>query len=182
VFRTITKAETSNGDLLTEQNLPAVKAFAIESNRIRKIADFGPEEDVETEAAPFLDLADNKGAHEQDDTFMGYKTDLEGWTEGFIPGSEENRGKYHSPLTVVNSSNPLFPDYQPHNPNVFSFHDDLTYLKGDKRLTLKHAEVSYLVFGYYSDEKHDPFFVDINAKPETQAGKVAPAGLQIPKF
>ncbi len=153
----ITNAQHADGDLLMDQEATAVKAFAIESNRIRKIADFGPDEDIETEATPFLDVGPNQGSHMQQDTFMGFKTDLEDWTEGDAPGSAK---KYHTPLTVVDSSNPLFPDYQPHNANVFSLHDDLTYLKGVKKVTFKHAQVSYFVFGYYSKEMQDPFFVD----------------------
>lgn len=165
VFRLITNAQHADGDSLMDQDATAVKAFAIESNRIRKIADFGPDEDIETEATPFLDLGPNQGSHMQQDTFMGFKTDLEGWTDGALPGSAPNDKKYHSPLTVVDSSNPLFPDYQPHNANVFSLHDDLTYLKGGRKMTLKHAQVSYFVFGYYSNETQDPFFVDPKAIP-----------------
>ena len=160
VFRFIAEAVKADGKEASDAEVPPINAFAIESNRIRKLDDFGLEEDVETQAAAFLDTSE--AAHDQDDVLMGYKSPLSTWTDG--RGIENVR--YNSPLTVVDSSNPLLPDFQHHNPNVFSMHDDMTFaLPGGQRSTLRSARVSYFVFGYYADKLQDPFTMDPKARP-----------------
>jgi hypothetical protein len=70
------------------------------------------------------------------------------------------------PVSVLNSSNHLFPDYVPHNGSVFSMLDDFTYLQDDKPGTplakLDSATASYQVIGWHSDKNltDDPFFID----------------------
>ncbi|KAF3923904.1 hypothetical protein ABW20_dc0106199 [Dactylellina cionopaga] len=143
-----------DGTVASEIQAPILRAFVIESNSIREIEDFGPADDVETEATPFLDP--DKPTSEQGTTFLGQKFDLEGW-------NPLRYGQHQSPLTVVSSSNPLFPDYQEHNANVFSIHDGLTYVGNDYTLrNLETAKVSYLIFGFYANELQDPFFLDPN--------------------
>ncbi|EPS39913.1 hypothetical protein H072_6329 [Dactylellina haptotyla CBS 200.50] len=153
VFRYISESTSSiDGAASTEEQAPILRAFVIESNSIREIEEFGATEDVETEGAPFLDAT--KRTSEQGATYLGQKIDLEDW-------NPSSYGKHHSPLTVVSSSNALFADYQPHNANVFSLHDDLTYVGSDYNVTtLQSATVSYLIFGFYADMKEDPFYLD----------------------
>ncbi|KAK6499545.1 hypothetical protein TWF506_004174 [Arthrobotrys conoides] len=155
VFRYIANATlSSDGTAATEVEAPVLRSFVVESNSIREIEDFGPTEDVETEATPFLDPAKPTG--KQGTTFLGQKFDLEDWD----PNRHPNRGRY-SPLTVISSSNSLFPDFQPHNAHVFSLHDDLTYTAKDGTLkTLHSATVSYLIFGFHADQRQDPFYFD----------------------
>ena len=70
------------------------------------------------------------------------------------------------PVSVLNPSNHLFPDYVPHNGSVFSMLDDFTYLPDDKPGTplakLDSATASYQVIGWHSDKNlaDDPFFID----------------------
>ncbi|KAK6511889.1 hypothetical protein TWF481_000793 [Arthrobotrys musiformis] len=155
VFRYIASATLSaDGTAATEAEAPILRSFVVESDSIREIEDFGTAEDVETEAAPFLDP--DKPTGKQGTTFLGQKFRLEDWD----PNRHTRRGP-GNPLTVVSSSNSLFPDYQPHNAHVFSIHDDLTYTAKDGTVkTLHTAQVSYLIFGFYANERLDPFHFD----------------------
>ncbi|MCJ1395663.1 hypothetical protein MMC18_008549 [Xylographa bjoerkii] len=105
VFRFIAKAVKPDGKEADEQEVPPISAFAIESNRIRQLNELPLDRDVETEAAAFLDTSQE--AHEQDDVLMGFKGPLQNWTDG----QANETIRYSSPLTVINSSNPLFADY-----------------------------------------------------------------------
>ncbi|RFS82959.1 hypothetical protein D0T12_22420 [Actinomadura spongiicola] len=53
-------------------------------------------------------------------------------------------------LTAVGPGLPTFCLYQPYNLGVFSLHDDLSGLTGDRR------ELSYLVMGWYAGDNDDP--------------------------
>ena len=100
---------------------------------------------------------------------MGLKAPLESWEEPSgksngkpaLNGAAQVNPSYHSPLTAMNSSNPFFADFQPHNANMFSIHDDMPYTPvGSSTRKIETATASYFVFGYYAAEKYDPFTVD----------------------
>ena len=123
-------------------------AFMVESNRIRHFGGhFDPSTDenfdVEVEASPYIDM--KMPVEKQVDVFMGMKSKFDDdWDD---PAAEAS---YHQPLTLLDSGNPVFADFQPHNSSIFSIHDDVSWT--DKAGTIIHPEwatISYAVFGYY---------------------------------
>lgn len=130
---------------------PALSAFIVESNRIRHLSKTQMA-DVEIEAAPFIDHS--MPVEKQDEVFIGIKRVFDDdWHD------PEPEAQYHTPLKVLDSTNPLFVDFTHHNANVFSMHDDLTWVcegecaREDHCNAVWHAEsakVSYAVFGYFS--------------------------------
>ncbi|KAM0451885.1 hypothetical protein ACHAO4_005842 [Trichoderma viride] len=144
VFRCITDS--------SEPDPPALTAFIVESNRIRHFGGhFDPSVDVgfdvDVEASPFIDQ--KVPVEKQIDVFMGMKRKFDDeWDD---PDPE---GRYHTPLTLLDSANPLFADFQHHNAGIFSIHDDVTWTnKEGKTVYPKTASVSYAVFGYHSQHE-----------------------------
>ncbi|RAO68270.1 uncharacterized protein BHQ10_004282 [Talaromyces amestolkiae] len=131
-------------------------AFVIESNRVRRL---DREEfavlDLDTEAAPFVDHQGTTNA--QHGVFLGAKYHLEDWQGVWDPAAVDPQS-FHIPLTIADSANPLFTDFQHHCMNVFAMHDDLTYysVENNTMCTLESADISYLVLGYHGLEQHDP--------------------------
>ena len=126
-----------------------MEAFIVESNRIRHL---GRDDiaDVELEAAPFVDH--QLPAEKQADVFLGIKRRFDDDWQDPAPD-----GQYHTPLTLLDAGNPLFADFQHHNSNVLSIHDDLSWASADGNGTVYAAKatVSYAVFGYFSNFKRD---------------------------
>ncbi|KAI1140722.1 hypothetical protein F5Y05DRAFT_284150 [Hypoxylon sp. FL0543] len=153
VFRFITTA--SPVDATSESPAPALTAFIIESNRIRQLGDldkdiWGRPLDMETETAPFIDS--RFSVEEQANVFLGIKLRFDDTWHGEDPDPNIH---YHTPLTLLGSANPLFADFQHHNANVFSIHDDLSWADKDGKITTAAtAKVSYAVFGYFSHPDH----------------------------
>lgn len=107
---------------------------------------------MEVEAAPFIDRT--LPVEKQDEVFMGIKRAFDDDWQDPAPD-----GMYHTPLRLLDSANPLLADFTHHNANVFSIHDDLTWMcegecaKADQCKSVWHAKsakVSYAVFGFYS--------------------------------
>ena len=146
IFRFVSDATAVQGSPLPAVP-PALTAFIVESNRIRHLG--GSEMlDVETEAAPFIDRT--LPVEKQADVFLGMKRRFDDTWEEELPGPD---AKYHSPLSLLDSANPFFADFQHHNSNVFSIHDDLTWTAADGTSIVSPATatVSYAVFGYFSN-------------------------------
>src|SRR5271156_3812589 len=62
-------------------------------------------------------------------------------------------------LTVMNSSNPLFPDYALHNTNVLSMIDNFQYNKTSNVVDYcTKATANYYVIGWHAAGQDDPFF------------------------
>ena len=124
--------------------IPVIDAWVIESDRLRKIEDLGENVDLETDVTPYVafdgNSSDTNVLHSQAEKYIGYKAPLKGWTED--PTAER------VPLTIFNSSNPLFADYTIHNPNVFSMTDNFQY---DTGKYLDQATCDYIVVGWHSD-------------------------------
>ncbi|KAI0126359.1 hypothetical protein BJ170DRAFT_403141 [Xylariales sp. AK1849] len=144
VFRCITES--------SEPDAPALTAFMVESNRIRHFGGhFDPSADesfdVDVEASPFIDS--KLPVEKQIDVFMGMKRNFDdGWDD------PDPRGRYHTPLTLLDSANPLLADFQHHNAGIFSIHDDVTWAdKNGKIVRPKTCSISYAVFGYHA--QHD---------------------------
>ncbi|KAF5648087.1 hypothetical protein F52700_1302 [Fusarium sp. NRRL 52700] len=147
--------------ILTDENSDNLKKnelFIIESNLCRNISEMGPEIDIEVDVSPFVDA--EKRPEGQEDMFLGNKISV--FSDGAQPPNEKEGEKKSVPLSIFNSSNPLFADFQPHNSNVFSMVDTFTYQhdlgdgKSETR-TLTSANVDYLVLGWVHDSKLDLF-------------------------
>jgi hypothetical protein len=131
------------------------KGWIIESDRLWKVDELGPEVDLETDVSPYVYYT--KGDEDHKDTlsnqgqyFIGEKRDATGWTER---GAAVPR----APLTVMNSSNLLFADNTIHNSNVFSMIDNFDYSDHQgNTLYLKKAVCDYTVIGWHSDAIDDP--------------------------
>ncbi|KAK1751340.1 hypothetical protein QBC47DRAFT_454686 [Echria macrotheca] len=141
---------------MSSGNLKWVKAWVVESNRVRSITNFGLEIDVELECAPFI-VSDNSGSLDsQAEIFIGAKSDLEGpkgWTEArSISGDDPNFIR----LDVAGAANPLFADFTSHNANVFSILDNFKFTDANNNTAyLTQATASYYVVGWHSRPDED---------------------------
>lgn len=152
VFRTVPNRwlvirKLHPGFLPENKIIPDVEAWVVESDRLRNIGDtedLGREIDLQVDVSPYVDGSGTIDA--QAEVFIGWKGPAVGWAE---------QKKPRVPLTVLSSSNPLFPDYQPHNSNVFSIVDNFKYELNDVKLYLTKATASYFVVGWHSDPCND---------------------------
>ena len=139
-----------------------VSAWVIESDHLQKLEDLDLDEnglpiDLETDVAPFVAYAGDAEKNgdilnNQAEKYIGIKTPLAKWRE------QKFKLDQKVDLTVMNSSNPLFADYAPHNANVFSMKDNFFYGigNGGVPLYLESATCDYVVFGWHSDDMKDP--------------------------
>lgn len=147
--------------LMTPQPPTGLKTFqswVVESNVIRKVTAITDDSvDLESDVAPFVHYEGSSKAgnvlNAQTENFLGQKFDLIGYDKAPARGYTE--------LTVMNSSNPLFPDYALHNTNVFSTIDNFGYKlnPNDPNEAIKYlddAECNYFVIGWHHDPKADP--------------------------
>ena len=142
-----------------------MSAFVVESNKIRLLSSFAPNDDIEVLASPFLDQ--QRPVEEQLKTVLGKVSELaDEWNpaDGATGADGHAPEGYHYPLTVLGTGNSLFLDYHPHNPGVFSLHDDLTWPGQQGSATS--ANVSYVVFGFFAQDSQSL------ASPSTDAIKV----------
>ena len=136
-------------------DIPAVAAWVVESDRLRKIDDATLDDsDLQVDVSPFITTQSDKtegNIHigEQAEIFIGYREEAQRW-------SEATQGVDRADLTVVSASNHLFPDYQPHCSNVFSTLDTFACNINGKPGNLTAADVSYYVLGWHSDAANDP--------------------------
>ncbi|OJJ42078.1 hypothetical protein ASPZODRAFT_20804 [Penicilliopsis zonata CBS 506.65] len=138
--------------------LPKYAGFMLESNRIRRLnRDELAGVDLDTEAAPFVDHTGTPDT--QHGVLLGAKNKLDEWREELTDDADETTlADFHVPLTITDSANLLFADFQHHGMNVFGVHDDLTYFSAETNTlcTLESAEVSYQVIGYHALRGYDP--------------------------
>lgn len=118
--------------------------------------------DVQVDVSPYIsstnkNVADpqNIKVEEQAEVFIGNKSPAATWDEPQQPGERVR-------LNLLNSSNQLFPDYQPHNGNVFSILDRFDYLDEKKDVQyLTDAIAHYYVLGWHAEyagnQLEDPF-------------------------
>ncbi|KAK6524175.1 hypothetical protein TWF694_005835 [Orbilia ellipsospora] len=137
--------------------VPAVDAWILESDTLQYIDNLDDDADLQVDVSPFIASTATNAAHpdetsieEQAEVFIGKRQLAAGWTEK--DPSAVN-------LSLLNSSNQLFPDYQPHNSNVFSMIDTFQYYdaKGQPAGSLTDAVADYYVIGWHSDRGGDPF-------------------------
>jgi hypothetical protein len=152
IIRRLDKSSISPQDA----NIPIFQSWIVESDRVSNINDSDFPDDVEVERAPFInhhDL-DPKGGRiieGQAETFIGRKTLVSQWDP--VQAASATR----IDLNVVASANPLFPDFQHHNSNVFSMVDNFQYTdnKGSTAY-LQKAKADYFVVGWHSTPDNDP--------------------------
>jgi hypothetical protein len=125
--------ENTNHDMFDppDANIPEWESWIVESDCVRNLNDIGADVDIEVDVSPFInispeDLNNSNTSHMiegQAETFIGLKLplfDYDNIDTGAAPYS--HLGK----LTVMSSSNPLFPDYTQHNMNVFTLLDSMS--------------------------------------------------------
>lgn len=133
--------------------LPKVQGWVIESDRYWELESIpvGDEYDLQVDFAPFVFASQTDDMIDQQaEVFVGEKTDATVW-------NEVGSGKPRVPLSVLNSANPIFADFQPHNGNVFSMLDNFKYGSIDSPQYLQAATASYYVIGWHYDEIQDVF-------------------------
>lgn len=154
-------------ELPEEVKLPVFAAFVIESDRLRKLADLDSKIDIQVDVSPFVYLTKHLKSQFQEDgttavdgelryqgeNFIGFKRPLEDWKE---------ETAHRVTLSTVNTFNPVFADYQPHNSNVFSMLDNFAYPStgGNGKPITKYADIvlaNYYVIGWHDDQNDDPF-------------------------
>lgn len=144
--------------------IPVFQSWVIESDRLRNINDPDlADKDLEVDVTPSinpggLDPTNPSVIQNQAEVFIGKSTVAEEWD----PKAADAAARVD--LTVLTSSNPIFPDYQPHNSNVFSMVDNFKYKSSDAPdatdMYLDSATCDYFVIGWHSDANHDPFTTD----------------------
>jgi hypothetical protein len=95
--------------------LPDFQTWVVESNLVRKINDIGDDVDLETDVSPFVAYDGDAKApgvlKTQAEVFLGKRKPHTGWKNfrnaGWTEGGDPKAN--HIDLTVMNSSNPLFP-------------------------------------------------------------------------
>ncbi|KAH0538453.1 hypothetical protein FGG08_004951 [Glutinoglossum americanum] len=143
-----------------QSGIESIKAWVIESDLMRSIDDLDVSVDLQVDVSPFLTSqgvtgSDGISIEQQAEIFIGYREDARTWKEGKV--GDEIPGAKRADLSLLNSSNQLFADFQPHCGNVFSTLDTFGYgLNEENHLTA--AVASYYVIGWHSDANDDPFF------------------------
>lgn len=136
--------------------LPPYQGWIIESDVVRKITEISDDKlDLQSEATPFVSYAgspsDPAALKSQAEVFLGQKFNLGDW-------KEDSKSRNHMKLTIMNSSNPLFPDYVMHSPNVLSMIDSFSYQPTPTTVNYcTKASADYFVIGWHSDGRDDPF-------------------------
>ncbi|MCJ1434525.1 hypothetical protein MMC27_003894 [Xylographa pallens] len=136
--------------------VPAVDAWILESDTLQMIDDLNGF-DLQVDVSPFISSTTANATHpdqtsiaEQAEVFIGKRRPAAGWTDTNPTAVS---------LSLLNSSNHLFADYQPHNSNVFSIIDTFPYYdeNGHQAGTLTDAVADYYVMGWHGGLSSDPF-------------------------
>ncbi|KAF2001041.1 hypothetical protein P154DRAFT_562923 [Amniculicola lignicola CBS 123094] len=153
------------------KKLPSFQTWIVESNRVRKIQDIDDSVDLEVDVSPFMraetDPLTNKWTDEilrkQAEVFIGKRVEYSGWRTpdtAWIE-TEAEGNKDFMDLTVLGSSNPVFPDFVVHNGSTFSIVDSFKYTANDGSTKyLTEAKADYFVIGWNSLPKKDLLAAD----------------------
>jgi hypothetical protein len=142
-------------------------AWVVESDRLHMLDDIPTSDDVDLEVdyAPYL-VGSAAGNLSKDDiakqaeVFIGQKTPFYEWNE--VDGDDTTTPADQRParadLNVLNTSNELFADFQPHCSNVFSIVDNLQGNDPDTGNVMvpRSATLSYYVLGWHPKAADDP--------------------------
>ncbi|OQO04338.1 hypothetical protein B0A48_10949 [Cryoendolithus antarcticus] len=158
-----------------------------QDDRVRKIDDITDDKtDLEVDCVPFVAASGSNDPTifaQQIEVFLGRREAHLDWTPGKVnqqPGYPL-RPEDAAPtpgLTVMNSSNPLFPDYVMHNSNVFSMIDSFQMPNTSDHLDT--ADADYFVLGWHTDRKDSPLFDSNPGAVATLSSRLATLLLQMP--
>ena len=160
-----------------DANIPEFQAFAIESDRLQKMEDLGPEVDTQVDVSPFVYMGGDRNTLDyQAETFIGFKQPLDNWTE-----SASDASILRIPLSILTSVNPIFADYQPHSTNVFSMVDNFAYKdSAGNTAYLDSATANYYILGWHPDADDDPFHLFNQQGPyPTHADRLSACFMQL---
>ncbi|KAF4333413.1 hypothetical protein FBEOM_12769 [Fusarium beomiforme] len=141
-----------------KHHIKTYELFIMESNLCRNISDLGAKVDIEVDVSPFVNA--EKPPEGQADNFLGNKIAV--YEDGAQPPDKNEGDQKSVPLSIFNSSNPIFADFQPHNSNVFSMIDNFSYQyplgdgKSETRFLMA-ANADYTVLGWVDDMSLDVF-------------------------
>ncbi|KAH8702290.1 hypothetical protein BGW36DRAFT_372532 [Talaromyces proteolyticus] len=145
-------------------DMAKVTAWVVASDWMHKIDEFDDTEvpkpyDIEATFSPYIDTSSQAeggtpSIQDQAEIFIGERRKASEWQES------DNNGNSVS-LGVLNSSNQLFADYQPHNINVFSMLDNFEIKDGAECLTS--ATADYYVLGWQSTPAKDILHMERDA-------------------
>lgn len=160
------------------------RAWVITSSELRPLDQLDDTVDVQVDVSPFIAgstaSTDTPSLMKQAEVFIGGVWDAAGWSEAQVGQTV--------PITVLNSSNYLFSDFQLHNSSVFSMLDDFSYTDATgKRVIFSTATASYAVIGWHSSATDDPFYMQPASQrnvpsaraTETQASRVSSLNMVI---
>lgn len=143
------------GDTEPPNVLPAVEAWVVYSDWMRTIDELDDTNarplDLQVDVSPYLSTKLPDQDEEQPPS-------IDQQAEVFIGGrTKATKEDYDKPrnsvsLGVLNSSNQLFPDYQPHNGNVFSLLDNF---ENGQNSFAEHVKADYFVLGWQEDKAQD---------------------------
>ena len=144
-----------------EAPINQVEGWVVESDRVRNLNDLDESVDLQVDVTPYIESSEanakdprNVNIGKQAEIFIGYRESAQTWSESDKPLTRVDLG-------LLNSSNQLFPDYQPHNSNVFSILDTFNYIDSDGQTKyLTDAVADYYVLGWHTDRVDDPFTLD----------------------
>ena len=145
-----------------EKQKQTFRAWVLDGDRLQLLDSIplnwpdGQKVDLQTDVSPFvqsLPTSKNTDIEQQAEVFVGRKTDIDDWLE------DPNASSV--PISLLNSSNDLFADYQPHNSNVFSMIDPMTFADtGGKVQKMDSATAHYYVIGWHKAGLSDPLSQD----------------------
>ncbi|EGX44202.1 hypothetical protein AOL_s00210g74 [Orbilia oligospora ATCC 24927] len=146
-------------------DITEMQAWIIESNRLRTLDHLSNDVDLQVDVSPFISTTEGDvDIEKQAEVFIGYKESAATWNEKSGGPLVPNGPQWLDNLSLLNSSNQLFADYQPHNSNVFSMVDNFEYFldtdtEKKNPMYLPKLECSYFVIGWHENTTRDPFFI-----------------------
>lgn len=174
VVRFVQRNRDAHGQLIPlDPKIPQCTVFVVESDRLREddevIRDENPwsgdHVDWELECSPYLDMA-AQDIESRTGVSIGYKVPLSSWAgeDGREPPPTSIPRRVQR-ITVADTSNPLFADYQPHDANVLSIFDDMmVHPQGSSPFQIQSALVSYFIYGWHSKVSDDPLLISTSAR------------------
>ncbi|KAI0890543.1 uncharacterized protein GGS22DRAFT_151190, partial [Annulohypoxylon maeteangense] len=130
------------------------EAWVVESDHLWTLEEIPLDFDLQTDVTPFI--VGHKGSDvnidEQAEVFIGRKSALRDWSGNEDPDAQPPN------ISLLQSGNQLFADFQMHNANVFSILDNFEYGTAKAPQYLTHAKASYYVLGWHWKEDVDPLW------------------------
>lgn len=128
------------------------EAWLVESDHLWSLDDIPLSADLQTDVAPFVvgHAGSDVNIDKQAEVFVGRKMPLRN-------GNTDMNAQPPN-ISLLQSGNQLFADFQMHNSNVFSVLDNFEYSADDGPQYLSYAKASYYVLGWHWQEGVDPLW------------------------